>query len=882
MGRHPGCLNGQGLKKMNKLIKKPPVLARWILRLFTRSAEKTTIIGDMDEYFYVFSQEKGKFRAKLWYRWQVLKSIFHFSGNFMFWSGAMFKNYIKAAFRNIKRHKGYSFINIAGLAIGITCFLLIILYVLYEYSYDNLHANSDRIFRVAQQIPGTSYMGQNSLAGTPTAMAPALKEEFPEVITATRFTFSGRFLLSVDKKSFYERGLFADTEFFNVFSFKLLIGDKNRVLEKLESIVISSRLSKKFFGNNNPIGKTLESSLGNFEIVGIVEDIPENSHIQFDWLIPFGAQFSAEERAERSNNWVGTPFYTYLEIRPGFSVQEFENKLNLFMWEKDQALKRETRRNYFLQPLKSIHLKSHLLFEFSANNDIKYIRLFLIIAVFILLIACANYMNLSTSQASKRFKEIGIRKVVGAQRKQIFRQFTFESVFISMLALLAGIGLMIFALPWFNRFIERRIELNFITTWHHFIILPAVLIFTGLISGVYPAIVFSSFKPVKILKKKMGTFSKGNKLRNILILFQFSITIILIISSLVMFRQINYIKNTDTGYNREQIVAVRLSDPGIRENLPAFKTKILQDPNVVDITTSSELPIYTRSGNAQNFKREDGSTEELYFHYLAVDYNFINVFQMEILKGRNFSEEYKTDINNSIIVNETFIKNLNWSDPVGKRLSLFGNDEKVVVGVVKDFHYQSFYHNIKPLIISCSPENYWLSVCVRLENIPATLEYFGNTYESFMTRYPLEFYFLDEQFNRLYTSEQKLGRMLVTFSGLAVFIACLGIFGVAAYTAERRIKEIGIRKVLGASIPGILALLSEGFIKWLLFANLISWPVAYYIMDKWLNNFAYRIDLTVWTFLLSGFLALGIAMLTVSYQTIKAATANPVDSLRYE
>ena len=801
------------------------------------------------------------------------------------WRFIMLKNYLKITLRNIKRHKTFSIINITGLVTGMTFFILIMLYVEYEVSYDTFHEHSDRIFRVAYQNTGEMYMGKDAGAMSVAALAPSLTEEYPEVQFATRFKPIDHLLLSREEESFYETGLFADEYFFAVFSFQLIRGDKKGILEKPESIIISTQLAEKFFGNEDPIGKMLHCSLGHFEIAGIVENVPENSHIQFDWLIPFISQYSAEERVSQFQWWGNHNHYTYCLLQDKSAKIDLEKKLAVLMNKKfkDFGWDDMSNQTYFLQPLESIHLRSHLNGEFSMNNSITLIRLFSSIAAFILLIACINTMNLSSAQAAKRMKEIGIRKVVGGRQHQLFWQFIGEFIFFSALSLFVAMGLVYVLLPGFNRFVERNIPFNSVIEWPFILGLPAIMVVSGMLSGIYPAVVLSSFKPVIVLKGKTGLTAKGTSLRNILVTFQFSITIVLMILSFLIFRQIKYIQEKPLGYLREHVVVMGMADPGVRENFSAFRNLILQNPNVRGITTSNHLPTYVKSSVSGKAEREDGSMEEhSALSWLYADFNFFDVFQMEIVKGRHFSEAFGTDRNDAVIVNETFVREANWVHPIGKKIQLWGNRERVVVGVVKDFHFHSLHLDMKPLFILCRPDNYYLHVRIGSANIPSTLDYFRETYDRFKIRYPFEYFFLDDNFNQMYSSERKLGQMLVSFSGLTIFIACLGIFGLASYSAERRTKEIGIRKVLGASVTRIIFLLSTGFTKWIIFANLISWPIAYYAMYRWLQNFAYRININIWIFILSGTIALFIALLTVSYQTVKAATANPVDSLRYE
>jgi putative ABC transport system permease protein len=830
-------------------------------------------------------ESEGFVRAWFWYWTHLLRSLPVFVRDILYWGSVMIKNYLKIAFRNIKRHKTFSLINITGLVIGIICFILIMLYVEYEVNYDAFLEHSDRIFRVAFQKPGELYMGKDAWASSVAALAPTLMEEYPEVQFATRFNPVDRLLLSSEKKSFYETGLFADEYFFDVFNFQLIRGDKKGILEKPESIVISSRLAEKFFGNEDPIGKMLQCSLGILEIAGIVENAPENSHIQFDWLIPFTSQFSAEERASQFQWWGNHCYYTYCLLQNKSAKIDLEKKLTLYMNKRfmDFGWDDMSRQNYFLQPLDSIHLRSHLNNEFSVNNSITMIRLLSFIAAFILLIACINTMNLSSARAAKRMKEIGIRKVVGGRQQQLFLQFIGESIFLSSLSLFAATGLVYVLLPGFNRFVERNIPFNSLIEWPFFLGLLIVMFVGGILSGLYPAGLLSSLKPVSALKGKTDLTTKGGSLRKVSVIFQFGTTIILMVASFVILLQMRYVKEKCLGYNREHVVVIRMTDPGVQKNFSTFRNMIMQNPNVLGITTSNALPTDIISSTSATIETEDGAIEELSsLSWVGADFEFFALMQMEIIKGRSFSREFGTDENDAVIVNETFVRKANWTNPIGKKIRFWRNRERVVVGVVKDFHFQSLHQGMKPLFVLCQPDNSYFFARIQSENAPTTLKYVRDTYERFKIRYPFEYFFLDDNFNRMYASEQKLGQMLISFSGLAIFIACLGIFGLASYTAEKRTKEIGIRKVLGASITGIMFLLSIGLTKCIVFATLISWPIAYYVMSRWLQNFAYRIDMKIWIFILPGSIALLIGLLTVSYQTIKAATANPVDSLRHE
>ena len=857
--------------------------AAWFLLRISSFTDHHSLLDDLEIEYGDLAAERGRVLAFFWYVQQMIRAMPELILLALSWRFSMFNNYFKMTIRNLQRHKGYSFINIAGLVIGMTCFVLIMLYIRYELSYDAFYANADRIYRVIGHPP--EEIGSDALAITPAPFASAIMETIPEVDHATKFNAIDRLLLTKEETSFYEYGLFADEHFFDIFSFKFLKGDKAHIQDNPESIVISLRLANKFFGNEDPMGRTLQCSLGDFSVAGITEDVPENSHIQYDWIIPFSKQFRPEDRERRLNAWNWDSYYTYVVLRDASQKQVFEDKFNTLTKKRyrEGEWEARTRIRYDLQSLKRIHLTSGLRYELSVTTDMIKIRLFFCIAICILLIACINAMNLSTARASTRAKEIGIRKVVGAQRLELFRQFTGESLCISALAFIFALGLVVLLLPWFNQFVQRSIALDALDNRLIFGLL-GVVIMTGLISGMYPALFLSAFKPVSVLKQKHGDHKKGGNLRNILVLFQFSITIVLMIASLVIFSQINYIKNRDIGFNREQILVLRRTDPGIRENFTGFKNDLLANPMVMDVTTSSQLPINIGSATGVRFNKDDGEEKLVHYQWIGADYNFIDVFGMDIVQGRNFSREFGADAQGAIIINEKFVNEIGWSNPIGKRLPVLwdGSGENVVVGVVKDFHARSMHSLIKPLVIGCRPNSYFVHIRFQSENIQDLLVHLENSYDRFKVRYPFEYFFMDEQFNQMYQSEQKLGEMLVYFSGLAIFIACLGIFGLAAHTAARRTKEIGIRKVLGASVPGVMILFSRSFTRWVLISNALAWPIAYFMMRRWLQSFTYRVNMGLWVFVLSALLAFCIALLTVSYQSVKAATANPVDSLKYE
>jgi putative ABC transport system permease protein len=661
----------------------------------------------------------------------------------------MFKNHLKFMLRNIHRNKGYSLINITGLVIGMSCFILIMLFVQHELSYDSFHYNTDQIYRVVCQLPGEEFgMSQDVLAITPAPLAVTMMGAFPEVEVATRFNSYGRLLMSRENTHFFERGVFADNNFLNIFTFKLINGDKNKVLNNLQNIVISQRMAQKFFGSNDPIGKTMSCSLGDFTVVGIAENVPENSHIQFDWIIPFESQFDPADRDRRVNMWNWDDYYSFVKLQSEYDINRFEKKLNALLKTKYVDWEARTHFRYFLQPLPQVHLTAGYRYELGVTTDISLIRLFTAVAVFIMLIACINAVNLSTANATKRTKEVGIRKVVGSLRRQLFWQFTAESLFLSILSFLLTLILVELLLPQFNLLVERSIEWNIFMSIAGILGLTALIILTGLISGVYPAMILSAMKPVKILNRRNYNHQEGRNFRNILVLFQFSIAIILMIVSFVIFQQLTFLKDKDLGFNRQQILVMKSLDSGISENFEVFKNELLQNPDILDVTSSSQLPTDIRSATGIEFQNDEGERKLVHYQFIGVDYNFVDVFGMNVVQGRNFSKEFGNDAETALIVNETFVKQIGWADPIGKQVpqiwSGSPDDLYNVIGVVKDFHARSLHSQIKPVIIGCRPNSFWVHIRIQPEALDRTLVDIENIYNQFRNRYPFEYFFLDD------------------------------------------------------------------------------------------------------------------------------------------
>ena len=789
----------------------------------------------------------------------------------------VFKNYFKTAFRYIKRHKGSTFLNVTGLTIGLTFAVFILLYVQYESSYDRWNSDYENIYRVVQWQPDSG--GGYVSATVQGPLAPTLKEEYPEVVAATRLRIVDDILIARGETSFMENGIcFASPEIFDVFSIVLLAGDPSTCLADPASIALSTTQAIKFFGDENPIGQELcLGSTGRVvQVTGVFQDIPKNSHLTMDFLIPFCVY--ADLRRNDLNRWSPNWFcYTYCRLREGTDAKAFEAKLASIIEKYEEG-----EMKLLLQPLSRIHLFSHIGHEIGQNNDIKFVMIVSAIGLAMLLIACINYMNLSTAHSIQRSREIGLRKVVGANRAELVHQFLFESVIITAAAFGLALLLVYFLLPKFGILIGQEIHVSWVINLPTMTWLLLLLMGTSLISGIYPAFILSSLKPISVLGHGLAGKSRSG-LRNILVVFQFGISILLILCTLVIADQHHFIHSRDMGYAKEDILVLYLRDGATRRNIQAVKTELLKHPKIVAVASSDALPNRIVNWDGLNWpERGDANTFPCY--YAEVDFDFLDLYKIQIADGRPFSKDF-SDQNGAFLLNETAVKKIEWETSIGKELIHSSKYKGKVVGILRDFHFQSLHNPVAPLYLYLSPNtsgHRYLSVKIRPEDIHETVAFLHEQMARFSPRYPFEHHFFDEIFDRAYRVEQKTAGVFTIFSFLTILIACLGLYGLASFTTERKTKEIGIRRVLGASISGICFMLSRRYFRWILIANLLAWPIGYIVMKAWLQNYAYRINLSVWIFILSSLMALIIALLTVSYQTFKAATANPAASLRYE
>jgi len=805
----------------------------------------------------------------------------------------MIKNYLRSAFRNIARHKFISFINIFGLTIGLTCCLLILTYIVKELSYDKFNHNAPNIYRVSRSFNTADGIVNLHLGAVAPPFGPLLKNEFPDIKKVTRLFPNGDVVLRYKDKLLTEKGsYFADENFLSFFDLKTVAGDPKTALSEPYTVMMTEDMAHKYFGNEDPINKEIRlDNQFNFKVTGIFKPFPPNSQMHPQMLMSFNTlnDDKVYGRNALRTNWGNNSFFTYLLLPDNYNIDRISSQFPAFI-DKYMNSPGQPRQSKFtqlhIQRFLDIHLHSHLDDEVEQNGDIKRVYIFSAIALFILLIACINYMNLSTARSTLRAKEIGIRKVIGAQQKEIITQFLSESVLITYFSLVLALILTWALLPLINQLSELGLSIDSLfkpSILVSVLLLPLII---GLISGIYPAIFMSSFKPIKVLKGILKVGSGNISFRKVLVVVQFSISIILIVATTIVFQQLRYIQNKSLGFNKDHLVTLG----GIPANqFEAFRADVLRDPSVKDIGRSSRIPSgrLLDDQGASVFDGDKPLPVKADIKCINTDYGFIPTYGIKMMAGRNFSRDFATDSNN-FVINESTVSVLGWKSPenaIGKDMS-YGGVKGKVIGVVKDFHFESLHQNIIPLLMEMPSfaNNSYRRVTVKIDgnHVNAALATLEQTWKKYQPETPFEYSFLDERFQKLYNSEQEQGNLFTIFSCLAIFIACLGLFGLSAFTISQRVKEIGVRKVLGASIPQIVTELSKDFLKLVIVAAVIALPIAWYAMSKWLLDFAFRVSIQWWVFLMAGVIALIIAFATISYQSIKAAMANPVKSLRSE
>ncbi|MBC7569426.1 MAG: ABC transporter permease [Spirosoma sp.] len=808
----------------------------------------------------------------------------------------MFTNYLKIAWRTLRKQRGLTFINIVGLATGLTCCMLIMLYVLDELSYDRYNQKADRIYRVQTDVK----FGGNDMhfAVSPDPIGPTLKKDYPQVEEFVRLRDRGTWSVrrTGEATNLREDNItFADSTLFDVFTLPLVAGNSKRALAEPNTVVISESAAKRHFGSQNPMGQTLVfNNDKTYKVSGVMRDMPKNAHFHSDFFL------TMLNDEYTWGQWLSNNHHTYVLLKPGSNTalftQHFDTIIRKYIGPKvqesmgasmEQFRKAGNTLAYWLIPLTDIHLHSKQQIELSPNGDMQYVYIFSAVALFILLIACINFMNLATARSSNRAREVGVRKVMGSKRQQLIGQFMTESVLTTVLAMLLALLLVAVALPGFNAIATKKLSIIQLVSPYYLPFLVALPIVVGLLAGIYPAFFLSSFEPISVLKGKINASFRSSGLRNGLVVFQFAMSVVLIIGTLIVYRQITYIQTKNVGFNRNQVVTVN-DVYAIGKQAETFRQEVLRLPGVVSGSVSGYLP--TPSHRSDTPFWAEGQTDinkGAVMQNWGVDYDYLNTLGMTVVQGRNFSHDFGSD-SSGIILNEAAVKVLGFKNPIGQRIFRF-NDEQgksrqafTVVGVVKNFHFESLRRNIGALSMILSPNSGAASFRIGSGNLPVLMKQIEAKWKQVAPGQPFSYQFMDDSFDEMYRAEQRVGTIALTFAGLAILIACLGLFGLAAFMAEQRTKEIGVRKVLGASVGSIVTLLSKDFLKLVLVAIIIASPLAWYAMNNWLQDFAYRIDIEWWYFALAGLLAVSIALLTVSFQSVKAALMNPIKSLRSE
>jgi len=846
--------------------------SRFCLDLFADEHMRETIIDDMEEQYDWNRKNKSRFFAGsswLFSLFIIMVTFFIKSG---IWRAIMFENYIKTTLRNIKRHKGYSCINIAGLAVGIACFLIITMWVRDELSYDHWHEHAENTYMVTFIEPGSARF---SIYGCG-AIGPALFDQYPEVTHFSRRFGPVSSPLRYKEKAFSGDVSGVDPGFFDIFSLDFLHGSPEGALRTPDSIVLAERTALKYFGNENPLGKVMNfewwGTWHDFRVTAVIADLPGNTHLEFDYLLPIDFVTLSGMTVD---TWDAIAYKNYVRLRKDADVDQLNAKISGIM----RAHVPEWESDVNLFPIKDFHLH----YSTSGAKTVTYVLVFSVIGILVLAMACINFINLTTAFSARRAREVGMRKVIGAKRSQLVLQFLGESTILTLVALVGSLLLIWLLLPAVNAVSGKSLALRLDgTLWMQMI---AVVLLVGGAAGLYPALKLSGFCPVSVLRRT-STSRGGNPLfRKILVVIQFSISIFLIISSVVVLQQSLFMRGHDMGVNTEFVVNMELRG-GIRRNYRAIREELLHLSHVeaVCITNGSlNKRFATDAADWEGRKPEEKINMEIH----AVDFEYDDVFGLELVEGRYFSREFATDAEEAIVLNQTAVRRMGIEDPLGKRFDCplpFDSDRSGrIIGVVKDFHFRSLYEPIAPLILVIAPG--WITdLYIRLDgnDLSGTMAAVEKVIKTHAPNYPFEFRFMNDEINELYSTEVRFGKLVQAGTGLAIFIACLGLFGLASFMAQQRTKEIGIRKILGSSTTGIVALLSKDFLLWVGMANLIAWPAAWWMMQVWLRNFAYRVPLTLWPFLFSGIGVLVVAWLTVSWQSFRAASSDPVDTLRYE
>ncbi|MCF8391209.1 MAG: ABC transporter permease [Bacteroidales bacterium] len=799
----------------------------------------------------------------------------------------MLRSYLRISFRNLVRQKGFSIINLLGLTMGLTVGFTILLYVFSELSYDKFHDNPERIFRVA--IRGNLGDMPLDIAVTPNALGYSLKEEMQEIESYSLFEHvSGDQLFSTENSKFYENHLiYADSSFLDIFKFNFLYGDKTSALNEPYSIILTESLSTKLFGDTIPLGNYIRlNNEAKYLVTGIIEDQPTETHLPVNCIISLRTRMS-QNGNEINADWANLMYYTYIKLAPEVDPVQFELKLKEYINERIQEDISGTNINLvpYLQNIQDIHLKSNILGELRPNSDIDYIFILTAIAIGILFIAGVNFMNLSTARSANRAKEVTIRKINGASKRQLIFQFLGESVFLSMISFIFSISIIELILPIFNNITSKDIQIDHAANFEIFLIFFMIAFLFGLFSGSYPALYLSSFKPSKVISHKLRTGGSNKFMRDLLVFIQFTISAGLIISTIIIYLQLNYVRGKELGFQKEDMISVFLGNEEVQKKAGEFKSQLLQTPGVSSASLANSIPGVSLAGSS--YFPEGQTTDPWLVYNFQVDENFIeNTFKMKIKEGRNFSKSILSD-STAVIINETLRELLDWEEPIGKKFfydESFSDSSSVhVIGVVEDFHFKSLHEVIEPTMIHFQQINpNYLVIRLQSASSDFSITRIEEQWNNQFPDIPFDYEYVDEAFDNLYAAEKKLSLLFLYLTIFAIFIACLGLLGIVSFTAEQRTKEIGIRKVLGASIFSISKMLTLEYIKLIIYANIISWPISYFLMSLWLKNFFYRTPFPLWVFLLSLLVTIISALFIINFQTVKISSEDPVKSLRHD
>ena len=868
---------------------RPPKYAEKFLRWFIKPTLEEEVLGDLEEKFYNKLKSKPPFKAKINFWYQTINYLrpFAIKNNIITDLNPffMFNSYFKIAWRGMFKQKLYSLINVSGMTIGMTCFILISLYINYELSYDHHHEKANRIYRVAQEQEGNTFRGTNKFACSSVPVPLSMKAEIPEVESATTMAYAFS-LFWKDGQPIYKRGNAVDSSFFDVFSFPVIEGDVSAAIKDRDAIILTESMAKQFFGYKSPIGEMMELRDNRMVVVkAVIENVPNNNHFKFNYLISIenDGDYVGDKKAWR---WASNNYWSYVVLKEGADVQKVETAMLPFGEKAAAELAQYNlpfKPKYFLQPLTDIYLHSNINAEIGAIGDIRYLYLAASIALIILLLALINYMNLATARTSQRSKEVGVRKVLGARKKQLVNQFMLESVLLTGFSFLLAIGLANWLMPFFNQLMGVDIPFAIANSRLLLFGLAAVALLLGAISGLYPAILSAAIAPVKALKGNWMKQKRGSGalLRNALVVGQFTAAIILAISSVVIYQQLDFIQTKKIGYNREQIVFVPYGRQANNPKRATLQNELLKHPNIEKVTMVNNLPINTNNqGIVDKWEGKSANDNQLHIYRMYADDNFFDVFEMELVEGRSFSRNFPTDTTEAYILNEAAVKAIGWESAVGKS---FRNGK--VIGVVKDFHFQPFDLAIEPMQITMiHRRNRFENIVmkVKMDNMEDTKAHIKQTLNQLLPTVIPNVNYLDEAYSNLYNSEKRFGDAFNIFTLIALFIACIGLFGLVTHSVLLRTKEIGIRKVLGASVSSIVGLISKDFLKLVILATLVAAPLAWWGMHTWLQDFAYRIDINWWVFGIVGLVAILIAFSTIAGQSLKAALANPIQAIKTE